>query len=147
MNTEQILARELEKAVTVIGGAGAASGLRFANRFFSTELFSRECLIPCDAKRALRIIANVLTRLGRIEESDEVSSPNPTITAIVGSGFMKMNPCVVAVEIVSHSDKETKTVIHGAAKEGLIKQHTANKAVTRVIEGIKSEGAGGAAGS
>ena len=58
----------------------------------------------------------------------------------IGAGFMNLNRCVLTIEIVSHSAQETATVIRGAAKEGLIKQHTAEKAVARVIEAIKTEG-------
>ena len=57
----------------------------------------------------------------------------------MGSGFMKLNPCLITVEIAPYSDSKSKAVIRGAAKEGLIKQGTAEKAVIRVIDAIKGE--------
>jgi hypothetical protein len=155
MNKDQILARELGKVGAIGGGAGGvigggivagtagalggASGAWITSHFLPTESYSRDYLIPCDAGRALAVIVNALAGLGRLQDSSEINSPNPTIEAVIGSGFMKMNPCVLTVEIVSHSGNNTSAVIRGAAKEGLIKQHTAEKAVTRVIEAIEAE--------
>jgi hypothetical protein len=121
------------------GALGGASGAWIASRFLPTESYARDYLLPCDARRALTIIVTALAGLGRLQDSSEINSRNPTIAGVIGSGFMKMNPCVLTIEIVSHTDKEATAVIRGAAKEGLIKQHTAEKAVTRVIEAIKAE--------
>jgi hypothetical protein len=155
MNKDQILARELAKVGAIGGGVGGAvgggvltaaagalggaSGAWIASRFLPTESYASDYLLPCNASRALTIIVNVLAELGQLQDGSEINSPNPTLTAVIGSGFMRMNPCLLVIEIVSHSDKETAAVIRGAAKEGLIKQHTAEKAVTRVIDAIKTE--------
>ncbi len=155
MNKDQILARELGKVGAIGGGVGGfigggiligvsgalggASGAWIASRFLPTESYAYDYLLHCDAKRALTMIVNALAELGRFQDSSEINSSNPTISAVIGSGFMKMNPCMLTVEIVSHSDKETTAVIRGAAKEGVINQHSAKKAVTRVIEAIKVE--------
>ena len=155
MNKEQILARELGKLGAISGGVGGiiggsiitgaagaiggASGAWIASRFLPTESYARDYLMPCGASIALTMIVNALAGLGRLQDSSEINSPNPIVAAVIGSGFMKMNPCVLTVEIVSRSDKETAAVIRGAAKEGRIKQHTAEKAVVRVIEAIKAE--------
>jgi hypothetical protein len=81
-------------------------------------------------------MVNILAGLGRLQDSHEIESSNPAVVAVIGSGFMNLNPCMISIEIVSHSDKETIAIIRGGAKEGLVKQHTAEKAVKRVIEAI-----------
>lgn len=155
MNKDQILERELGKVGAIAGGVGGlirggiiqgaadalagASGAWIASRFLPTESYARELLLPRDAGRSLAMMVNVLAGLGRLQDSSEINSPNPTVTAVIGSGFMGMNPCVLTIEIVSHSDKETAAVIRGAAKEGWVKQHTAEKAVAKVIEAINAE--------
>jgi len=155
MDKDQILARELGKLGAIGGGVGGvigggilagaagalggASGAWIASRFLSTELYASEYQLTCDVSRALTMVVNAMAGLGRLQDSSEINSPNPIIAAVIGSGFMKLNPCVVTVEITSHSDQETTAIILGGAKEGLIKQHTAEKAVKRVIEAIKAE--------
>lgn len=154
MNIDKILARELGKLGAVggaIGGAmgggiltgvagaiGGASGARSAARYLPTELCTREYLLPCDATKALTVIINALARLGQLQERSELESPNPTIAAVVSSGFMNLNPCVLTIEIDSHTETRTTVIIRGAAKEGLIKQYTAEKSVNRAIAAIEA---------
>jgi hypothetical protein len=93
----------------------------------------------CSASLLNPPILNALAGIGRLQDSPEINSPYPTIVAVMGSGFMKLNPCLITVEIAPYSDSKSKAVIRGAAKEGLIKQGTAEKAVIRVIDAIKGE--------
>ena len=154
MNKDQILRRELAKIGAIGGGAGGliggiltagagalggASGAWITSRFLPVESCSSSLVLPCDAQRALPIIVNSLAGLGRLQDTSEIETANPTLAAVIGSGFLKMNPCVVTVEILSSSENETAAVVCGGAKEGLIKQRTAEKAVARVIEAIKAE--------
>jgi hypothetical protein len=152
MNKDDILARELGKlgAVSagasglVVGGgvmgaaaaAGGASGAWLAAKFLPTETHAREYLMPRDAGAALKMAADVLAGLGQLQDSSGIDSPCPVLMAVVGSGFMKLNPCVLTVELSPRSGNETAAVIRGAAKEGLIKQRTAEKAVARVIDAL-----------
>ena len=48
-----------------------------------------------------------------------------------------MNPAVVSITILPVSDSESSILIEAAAKEGLIKQRTAEKAVTRLEESFR----------
>jgi hypothetical protein len=49
---------------------------------------------------------------------------------------MGMNPAVVFFEILEGDSAGCEVIITGAAKEGLIKQHTAQKAVQSVVEAL-----------
>ena len=46
---------------------------------------------------------------------------------------------LVTLEIVSSTNSQTRLVVTGAAKEGIIKQNTAQKAVSRVVEALASK--------
>jgi hypothetical protein len=154
MDRDERLARELAKIGAVggsIGGsigaglfgsitsaAGGAAGAAFAAHFLPTETYTRDHVMQSPASAALPIVTTVLSSLGQFQDNADESAPNPTVTAIIGSGFFNMNPCLVTVEITAHDAHQTCLVIAGAAKEGLIKQRTAEKAVVRVIEALKS---------
>lgn len=146
MNKDEILARELGKLGAVggsfggLGGAlGGYIGASFVSRFLPTETYNQSLTLSCDAERALRIIVDVLARLGQIQDSEAIKSPNPAVMGIIGSGFLNMNPCLIGIEIVSFSEGTTTISVSGAAKEGLIKQRTAEKGVMRVIAAIQTE--------
>jgi hypothetical protein len=65
-------------------------------------------------------------------EQANTSASVPTLAAVIGSGFMNMNPAVVTVEVVPTSDDLSKVSIRGVAKEGLIKQRAGEKAARRI---------------
>jgi hypothetical protein len=68
------------------------------------------------------------------EDSDD--SPYPLLKAAVGSGFLNMNPAVVLLEILEASSDACEITITAAAKEGLIKQNTAEKVIQRIASEI-----------
>src|SRR6476661_3074166 len=51
-----------------------------------------------------------------------------------GVRFFKMNPTLVHVEVIDAGKGTCTLLVSGAAKEGLIKQRSAEKAVNRVVE-------------
>ena len=55
------------------------------------------------------------------------------VRGVIGSGALDMNPAVVDV----HVRPGGRVVVHAAAKEGLIPQRTARKAVRKVIESLE----------
>ena len=56
------------------------------------------------------------------------------MTATVGSGFLGLNPAVVAAEIAVSDDQGTDLTVYGTAKEGLIKQHAGERSARRTAE-------------
>ena len=154
MGKDGILARELAKLGAVggmaggiltgsatraaAGAVGAASGAWLAARYLPTEQYGREMRLPVDPKSALSAIMTALAQLGRLQDNPGIDSPNPTVAAVISSGFMNLNPCVVTVELVPQTTNETLALVSGGAKEGLVKQRTAEKAVLRVIDAIQA---------
>ena len=130
---DQILACELEKVGGIVGSSGGV-GARFAARFLPTEIFTSTLRIEADAGHVLQTVFRILSGMGQItDEFADLSGP-PRKSAVVGSGFFKMNPAVVHVQVATIGERASDVSITAAAKEGLIKQRTAEKAVGRFRE-------------
>jgi hypothetical protein len=120
---------------SVVAGAAAASGARSAARFLPTEQHQQHITLSMNAQTALSRVFSFLTNVGRIATDTEVgTSQYPRVSGIMGSGSFNLNPTLVHVEIVSVSDNSCTLLVTGSAKEGLIKQRSAQKAVNRVLE-------------
>ena len=154
---DDILAHEIGKAGQFggkLGGkiigdslAGAAGGLggylggSWAARFLPTERYQLEVKLRADPRTILAKVYAYLCGKGRVEDSEELrKSPNPTVSGVVGSGFFNMNPAIIYAEIVEVEGETCKVILTGAAKEGLIKQRTAEEAVGRLAEALKELG-------
>jgi len=130
---DQILARELGK-IGSIGGPGGRSGASFAARFLPTETFSASLRIEAEAREVLQTVFRILASLGEITDECAESSGPPRLSAVVGSGFLRMNPALLHVQVAPAGEHASDVSISAAAKEGLIKQRTAEKAVGRFRE-------------
>lgn len=156
---DDLLARELGKAGELGGKLGAilsggseekkdavlggSLGARFAAKFLPTETHREKVSLNMAPERAIKFGYSVLTKLGKLQTDDNDSPPYPLLKAVVGSGFLNMNPAVVYVEILDGNSTSCEVTVTAAAKEGLIKQHTAAKAVQRVVSALR-EATGGA---
>lgn len=141
-NQDQILQRELAK-IGALGGfvggfapgaIGGYLGAKFSSRFLPTETHSETIDLQLPAAQALTVAHGVLQGIGRITIGETEPSTLPQLTAVVGSGALNMNPTIVAITIAPTSETASAASISAAAKEGLIKQHSAKKAVARVQE-------------
>jgi hypothetical protein len=147
---DAILARELGKVTKEAAGPVAdllgtslpgidlagSLGARMAMKYMPTER-SVTCLtVQADGVATLRSCLVALQDLGTMLPEPE-ESPFPTVSLVVRSGFLNMNPAVVHVELIESSDASSKVQVSAAAKEGLIKQNTAAKAVTQVVQRLK----------
>lgn len=86
-----------------------------------------------NAHDALAHAFGTLTEIGEILP-DEIAPNAPGIRAVVGSGAFGMNPAVVDLSVEPVSDRAATVTVYATAKEGLIKQHAAGKAVRRFLE-------------
>jgi len=142
IDEDAILARELARVGAVGGFAGGLVpgaiggylGGKLAARYLPTETFNTSLHVPADASETLHAAFQVLQRLGRISTDAADDSPLPRLSAVIGSGALGMNPTIIVITVSPVSDSESSVVIAGAAKEGLIKQHSAERAVKRVTE-------------
>ena len=60
------------------------------------------------------------------------SKPAPCVSAVVGSGFLGLNPALVTIEVIPLGNNDVKVTVVGRAKEGLIKQRGGEKAARRI---------------
>ncbi len=150
---DELLAKELEK-VAAAGAKIAAKMtgkpnpavtaedseiMRRAARRLDTEQYREERSVEGDPKSVLRMVYDAMRSIGRIlEEHERESSANPGISGVVGSGFLGKNPAVVHAEIVEIREGRCTLCIEGSAKEGLIKQGTARKAVEKLLRELDS---------
>jgi hypothetical protein len=109
-------------------GRGGRSGARFAARFLNrTEVHEEAVGVPAGldpmtrAEEVLRALAGAAERLTGEDGT-------PTLRGVVGAGWFKLNAAVVTISPASGG----RLTVRAAAKEGLIKQHTAEQAVRRV---------------
>jgi hypothetical protein len=147
-----LLVRELEKVgarggelgskiadvAEFAGKAGGSLGARLAAEFLPTEQFQMKFEIEMDAQNVLANLYAFFTNNGRLANSYEAAeSPLPKVSGVVGSGFFKMNPAIVHAELLAVENGVCTVLVTSAAKEGLIKQRTAQKAVRRVVESMQ----------
>jgi hypothetical protein len=118
-------------------GFAGSLGARFAAQFLPTESVTRTLNFDLSPDYLLRIGYSVLTKLGSIQSDTSETRLYPLLRAVIGSGFMNQNPTVVYFEILSSTKEKSTLTLTAAAKEGLIKQRSAEKALTRVVNAIE----------
>ena len=108
--------RRLEKAVAkYVPGADKKLLSQVTRQYISEEL---------DITLAFLQLRDVLLNIGTILEEDK---DNNIYVAVIESGVMNANPCIVVTQLF-----ENKAVMFGFAREGLIKQQTARKAINKL---------------
>ncbi|MGL1933236.1 MAG: hypothetical protein OCC45_15990 [Desulfotalea sp.] len=146
---DDILIRELGKIGSLggkicgggVGATGGSLGASLAARFLPTEQYQQQVSISQDVATTLTKLASFLAIEGRVANDSEAgTSQYPKVSGILGSGFFKMNPTMVHVEVIVVEDDTCLLLVSGAAKEGLIKQRSAQKAVNRIVEFIGTIG-------
>jgi hypothetical protein len=127
------------KIAGIAAGIGGFVGANVAARFLPTERHQFQININADPKMILAKVYSFFLGKGEVIDSDEIrKSPYPTVSGKIGSGALNMNPAIVHAEIISIQGETCTILITGAAKEGLIKQHTAEKAVNRLADALKN---------
>ena len=140
-SADEVLERELEKlgrlggsvGAGLVGAAGGGLGAKWAARRLSSSSVEQSLEVAMSGRDALTLGYRTLSSIGQVLPG-EVDTGKPAIRALVGSGILGMNPAVVDLSLEIVSEQVVKLTIRATAKEGLIKQHTAEKAIRRVIE-------------
>lgn len=140
-----ILERELAKlgaaggaigSRSIFGAYGGSFGARMVAKFLHTVDYRHTATYEGSLEDASK---GVKEAIAASEGYNKMIPPVPyatdALSALVGSGFQNMNPTVLYVTF-ERVDDTTNIHISGFAKEGLIKQHSAEKAVLRVLEGL-----------
>jgi hypothetical protein len=144
---DDLLAKELGKVGYLAGkwrggkakAIGASLGARFAATFLPTESYQELVNVSADVELVFTKLCSFLLAKGRIASDNEAgTSQFPKISAVIGSGFLSMNPTIVHIEVIDIEKNSCVLLVTGAAKEGLIKQQSAQKAVIQVLEFLKT---------
>jgi hypothetical protein len=140
---DEIFNRWMNKAAE-FGGVLPASiasrlmvGARFVNKFLPTETYAETLALKIKPEEALKLGFSVLSKLGKLETNDDIKPPYPMLKAVVGVGFLDMNPAIVRLKILAGDSGECELRITAAAKDGLIKRDTASTAVKRVVSELR----------
>ncbi len=111
--------------------AGGRLGAEWAAKRLKSERYDRSIVYTVDIDTACQDVYEILSGMGEIiETSDEPLG----LAAVVGSGFLNMNPTIVTATFEPEDDEATAIHLSAVAKEGLIKQKSARKAVDRLID-------------
>lgn len=129
---DQVLAEQLGNlgAKSTLFGAGR-HGAKWSARRLKTETAQEVIEVaPAEQRRILAELAagtsSAAGSFGRLDSRDDAVV---TLRGIVGSGVGSLNPAYVIIVV----DAQSSTIgIAAHAKEGLIKQRTAQKAVAKV---------------
>ena len=127
---EKVLVREIGKLGSFFGGFGA----RRAARMLPTQIYESTVEVNAPAGTVMGVILEILENMGRVTYEFRNESTVNRISAIVGSGHMNLNPTIIHASIISSSKTLTKILIKGIAKEGIVKQQSAEKAVKRMAD-------------
>lgn len=82
----------------------------------------------------MKVIFEILEGMGRLTDEFRSESAANRLSAIVGAGLMNLNPTIIHISIVNSSQTSTEILIRAVAKEGIIKQQSAEKAVKRMVD-------------
>jgi hypothetical protein len=121
----------LERAHGMIGGLGS----QYTTRQLPSEGFEITFVRP----EGLRNVASAATYIASVH-GQLIGTLNlddgMEIKAMVGSGYMNMNPAIVSI-LVIEKEQGSGVIVKATAKEGVIKQNTSEKAVRRIAEAIQ----------
>ncbi len=143
---DDILAQEIGKAGALgaeLGGAGhlGTSGGQIggivAARLLPTQAYEITILASVSPSTVVTALTSILATEGTVLSSE--ASPGAfEMTGLVHAGFLNMNAAILTTQIEQVALDTTSVRITGKAKEGLIKQHTAQKAVHRIANALLS---------
>jgi hypothetical protein len=145
MNDDDILAQELGNAGALGGSRGAGHAGKFGGRIggivgaklLSTQEYEITIPIKATATDVVSTLTDVLMEEGTVLSS-EAGRKTAEVKSLTYAGFLNMNPAILIAHIEQTGPDTTSVRFTGKAKEGLIKQHTAEKAARRIIEALLS---------
>lgn len=121
------------------GALGGSSGGRIGAERSARKLKTYSCndvieysLPIADCVNKCHSIVDNMPNLWRFVSL--ISYNSPYLAAVVGGGKCRMNPTIIILEFTPIDDISTKIQISAFAKEGLIKQHSAEKSIEQLNE-------------
>ncbi|MFJ8200983.1 hypothetical protein [Streptomyces sp. NPDC096152] len=118
-----------------LGRAGARGGARGAARGFKwtkKDVSTTRIPLPGTVEAASSLLHGILTGVGSLTGTQARDDGGVTMRAIVGVGLGGMNPAVVTAVVAAAPDGTAVLELRAAGREGLIKQHPADKALAKI---------------
>jgi len=138
LTPDEILARELGKlAARASKGEAGAGVVRWVAQKLPNDAYRVVLHFRAAAEEVLRAAIELLAAEGRIADQAGMETDAPAVAAVIGSGFLNMNPALVTVEVIPETQNRVTLNVSGVAKEGLIKQHAGEKAAKRIAERLR----------
>jgi hypothetical protein len=117
---------------------GGKLGVGLGAKLSRTERAEGTFRCAGDRKDLLLLLYAWFAKNGRLAgETDPRASQ---VMGVFRGGFLSMNPVVLCVVLREREEGEVEARVEAFAKEGLISQHTAEKAVARFVEDLDRTG-------
>ena len=132
---DDILARAIgDVGAAVTGRCGAGRGGRWAARRLKTVAHEEVLILDMPLSAATEPVHAALAAMKHPLLSDQpaMADDQHGIRWIAGGGIGKLNPVLITVSLTSEAHG-TAIKIRGAAKEGIIKQRSAQQSVDRLM--------------
>jgi len=114
----------------------STAGIELVGKILKEETFEILLELNCsreDAPKKFRTA--ILNCQGSKAVKDLKQEQYHIVSGVIGSGYMNLNPAVIIV-VIFEENGQTKAIIKAVAKEGLIKQQTAQKAVNKILQKV-----------
>jgi hypothetical protein len=122
---DALLSRELGH----LGGPGAG----WVARLLPANVDERTLHLGSSSEETRKAVESVLKECGRLIP-ETVGDPG-SVSAIIGSGRMRLNPALVTVSVIE-TPAGAEVRIRGVAKEGLVKQRGGEQVAAEVADAI-----------
>jgi hypothetical protein len=111
------------------GARGAARGFKWTKKDVSQQTVYLNTGIP----EAAQVVRRVLEAFGQPIGSETREDGSTAFRAVLGVGLGGLNPAVVTVIVREAPTGAAGVHVRAAGREGLIKQHPADKALAKII--------------
>ncbi|MGW4562284.1 hypothetical protein ACWEN3_07665 [Streptomyces sp. NPDC004561] len=118
-----------------LGGAGARGGARGAARGFKwtkKDVSTTTVQLPGPVTAASHLVHATLAGTGHLTATEPRDDGGIAVRAILGVGLGGLNPAVVTAVVTATPEGTATVELRAAGREGLIKQHPADKALARI---------------
>ena len=112
------------------------SGAKWAASKLKTFEYRESFIDENPISKSIEYSLLLLSEMGEIFSAPD-DFTEPTLTAIIGSGSLELNPTIVFMQFIAVDEDHTEIHITASAKEGLINQKSSEKAAKRIITAFK----------
>jgi hypothetical protein len=117
------------------GKAGARGGARGAARGFKwtkKDVAEQHVRLNVGLSEAAGLVHRSLAAVGRLVGSEEQADNAVAFRAVLGVGLAGLNPAVVTAVVRGEQAEGVTVSLRAVGREGLIKQHPADKALAKI---------------